>query len=1692
MNHIYHSVWNESSGVWITVPQINKRQGKRSVKRGKKPTTANSAGWVAALSQANQCQAIGLLKRWQPNLYYLPLATGLLLYSSTGWALPTGEQLVAGHVSVSTPTAGQMQIDQTSQKAVVNWQGFSVNQHEALNIHQPNANAALLNRVVGQDASQIQGKINANGQVYITNPNGVVFTKSAQVDVGGLVATTHNIKDADFMAGKNHFTQDGAQGTVDNHGTINTQNGGVVALIGEKVTNTGTINTPKGTTALAAGKTVDLDFKGDGLVEVKVSEAALNAQITNKGAIQADGGRVVLTAKAAGQLIDTVINQEGVIRAQGMVERNGEIILEGGTVSQTGIMDASGNTGGKIDINARAIVDAGKTNADGTAGNGGTITMKASDAIIQTAAADTHANGTAQGGTVHLEAANSVYSSGKIAATGQQGGTINVVSSDRVVLAAADVDASGGKKGGVIRVGGDFHGATTKLSNKAKTTIVNSATKLKANGGAGKVVVWSEQKTDYYGSISANKAGEIEVSSKGTLTYAGAADAGVGGKLLLDPKNIIIAANAGVANYELIDPHLAAGNLFGANTAVLGTTAGGVLTENGNIAVTSSGDSLAASHSGAVYLFNSTTGALLSALIGSSANDQVGLNGITALTNGNYVISSSSWNNGTASSAGAVTWANGLTGLSGVVSSANSLVGSSVNDYLGSGNGVGNIGGITALTNGNYVVSGRNWDNGAVENAGAATWGSGVTGISGTINAANSLVGTHANDIVSSNGIVALTNGNYVVASSNWSSGTDFLHEGAATWGNGATGIKGAINAANSLVGTVANDNIGSSGITALTNGNYVVGSSDWSGSYTASYLGAATWGNGASGVSGVVSATNSLVGSRSNDHISREGITALTNGNYVVASSNWSVNAGQNHEGAVTWGNGTTGVKGLLSAANSLIGSSSGDNVGSNGVTALTNGNYVVGSSNWSVNSNHDHEGAATWGNGATGMTGTLNAGNSLIGVFANDGIGEAIVALTNGNYVVASDHWNSNKGAATWGNGSTGITGTVSSANSLVGSTDDDGVASKDYQGRIGVTALTNGNYVVASRYWDNGIITDVGAATWGNGVTGIRGFINATNSFIGADYGDGVGSDGITALSNGNYVVGSSEWHGGADFGFGAATWGNGSTGSAGVVGSSNSLVGSNAGDYVSFYSGITALANGNYVVGSNGWKNGTVSNAGAATWGNGVTGSSGAISTLNSLTGSVSYDLDGEGGYKVTPLSNGNYVLQSGIWDNGNLVDAGRVLIGTPQNITFNNGVGQIMTFNPSNIANTLAAGTNITLQASNDITLNAGTDINVAGSTGGKLTMQAGRNINLNASIRTANGDFTAVAGDPNALAADRDAGTPTLTLGSGATINAGSGKVILAAVGGNFVNNTGSATPITASQWLVYSTDPSLNTPNGLTAANKHYAQIYTAGVTPGYATSGNWFLYSVTPVLTVTPSSQTIAEGMTPDSFIPTDITGFIDGDTNSTAGISGTGVFGIDNFTGAAGSYNVSYLSGLVSTLGYAFTDNINAVDELTVTPALFVPPPDVPAAPPASVFPVASAPSATPLLLPLFASSTLPLSVTQATLHVEYAQLTPLQVSTTFLHGYHDRFTNDDNYIDYDFGQYKADPYLTQLITYEARRHYGKRYWHEKKHHHKHKHYHKHKHKSKYTHLLLDINNGGIKLPAGWMPVRGQPHL
>ncbi|MFO0880918.1 MAG: hypothetical protein U0840_26635 [Gemmataceae bacterium] len=292
---------------------------------------------------------------------------------------------------------------------------------------------------------------------------------------------------------------------------------------------------------------------------------------------------------------------------------------------------------------------------------------------------------------------------------------------------------------------------------------------------------------------------------------------------------------------QFLDPNPAPGNNFGATVVPLST---------GNVVITSPGDDFGGTNAGAVYLFNGATGALISTLRGSTAGDQIGSFGVTALSNGNYVVRSLSWDNGAATNAGAVTWGSGTAGVSGVVSASNSLVGSTGGDQVG-------LGGVTVLSNGNYVVRSAFWDNGIALDAGAVTWGDGNTGVKGVVSASNSLIGSTAGDQVGLDGVTVLSNGHYVVSSYIWNNGAA-TQAGAVTWGNGSSGVTGAVSASNSLVGSKGNDQVGSSGVTALSNGNYVE-SAVPSGTTEQRRMQSSDVGDGSSGVSGVVSASNSF-----------------------------------------------------------------------------------------------------------------------------------------------------------------------------------------------------------------------------------------------------------------------------------------------------------------------------------------------------------------------------------------------------------------------------------------------------------------------------------------------------------------------------------------------------------------------------------------------------------------------------------------------------------------------------------------------------------------------------------------------------------------------------------------------------------------------------------------------------------------
>jgi hypothetical protein len=447
-------------------------------------------------------------------------------------------------------------------------------------------------------------------------------------------------------------------------------------------------------------------------------------------------------------------------------------------------------------------------------------------------------------------------------------------------------------------------------------------------------------------------------------------------------------------------------------------------------------------------------------------------------------------------------------------------------------------------------------------------------------------------------------------------------------------------NLISALRGTTFGD-LGGARIVVLPTGNFVVISDTWDNG-AASGAGAVTLVNGTTGLSGEVSAANSLVGNHTNDFVGVGGVLALANGNFLVLSENWN-----SSRGAVTWVHGEMGFVGEVSPANSLVGSAPYDYVGIGyvgNVVALSNGNYVVGSPQWSGSAKY--AGAATWGDGSRGVLGEISSENSLIGTSDLDGVGFTIAALANGNYVVASPGWSNagaaHVGAATWANGASGITGTISETNSLVGSSANDTVASGvNGLANQSIVPLTNGNYVVSSPSWSNGDLEQVGAATWCDGARGRTGYISGANSLIGSSTRDRVSYDGVVALSNGNYVVQSPLWSVPGSW-QGAVTWANGSSGQFGEVTSANSLVGDAAHPGVG--SSVIPLTNGNYVNGRSFNAYRLAPAPGWAMWGSGDNGVTGTINAGNALLGT---DSTGAIGY-LQALANGNFLVLSPDW------------------------------------------------------------------------------------------------------------------------------------------------------------------------------------------------------------------------------------------------------------------------------------------------------------------------------------------------------------------------------------------------------------------------------------------------------------
>jgi filamentous hemagglutinin family protein len=518
------------------------------------------------------------------------------------YANPVVDNVSAGDVSIQQ-TPGNTQVNQTSQSAVIEWQSFNIDAGEKTHFEQP-AGGIALNRISPhQGASQIYGQLTATGKIILVNQAGIYFGPGAQVDVGGIIASTSNISNANFLAGKYVFDEPGA-GSVVNRGQIIAREHGLVALMGSNVTNEGMIQARLGNVVLASGSKYTVDLYGDQLINFSVDGASngggkdpegntMRDAVTNSGSIVADGGTILMTAKTARGVVDNVINMKGVAQATSVSQKNGVIILAGGD----GVVKVSGK------INA----------------------------------------------------------SGKYA--GQKGGKVHITGKQILVDRGAKIDASGYAGGGEIFIGGNYQGKGPLMN--AEATVIMPDTEINAdaiyNGKGGTVIAWADDVTKFNGKISARggefggDGGFVETSGKNILSIVTgdvdvSAPNGKAGEWLLDPFNLTISS----ASSSNIDGSFTATG----DDAVVNVSSLTTALASGNVTV-STGSS--GSQSGNITVSDAITWSSSNVLTLSAAN-KIFINAAITAASGGLTLSAADIANNTAFNSANATITSGTSG----------------------------------------------------------------------------------------------------------------------------------------------------------------------------------------------------------------------------------------------------------------------------------------------------------------------------------------------------------------------------------------------------------------------------------------------------------------------------------------------------------------------------------------------------------------------------------------------------------------------------------------------------------------------------------------------------------------------------------------------------------------------------------------------------------------------------------------------------------------------------------------------------------------------------------------------------------------------------------------------------------------------------------------------------------------------
>jgi filamentous hemagglutinin family protein len=712
-------------------------------------------------------------------------STALLPVAAQAQQLPSGGQVAAGSATIGTASGGAMTITQGSDRAVINWHDFSVGAGGKVDILQPNAGSALLNRVTGTATSTIAGQINANGQVFLVNPNGILITPTGSVKAAGFVASTLDLGDSAFMNGE--ITVSGRGGSVVNQGTISIVKGGYAALIGGKVDNSGLILAPLGKVALGAGTRATLDLEGDGFLQVALP--ASDSGITMSGRIVADGGAVVISAAQAVDAARSTVNLSGVIEARGFESKGGTVVLTGDAIQLTGAsIDVSGALGGTVLIGGERqgkgtlahaqtlTVDAASSiKADATgAGNGGEIVLWSDQRTDFAGTISARGAGTGNGGNAEVSSAGLLKYTGLADLRGSRFGTLLLDPYNFVISNDAGSDITADNLQNQLSFGNLSIGTIGDITISAPLTWSNSTLTLYAEnaiainapitiGGSGGLDLTAGSTT-----VGGFSLLNLTFGNGAGISYTAAPNSGqslsINGEAytLLYSMSDLAGLNNATGRYALANNLTASGTYSTALIPTFGGTLEGLGHTISNLRIAGA---------------NSNAG-LIGAILQTGTVRDIGLTGLSLNASGGYAGGLAAFNSGVVTNA----FVNGSINI--VANNAGGLVGYNnaglvTNVYsAGSVTANGNVGGIVGWAQGGLVSN--------AYSTAALTGNSAVGGIVGTNN--GSIVSTYATGTINGTsgiggGLVGSNGGS--VQSSYWDIGTT----GRSTSPGGGTGL---------------------------------------------------------------------------------------------------------------------------------------------------------------------------------------------------------------------------------------------------------------------------------------------------------------------------------------------------------------------------------------------------------------------------------------------------------------------------------------------------------------------------------------------------------------------------------------------------------------------------------------------------------------------------------------------------------------------------------------------------------------------------------------------------------------------------------------------------------------------------------------------------------------------------------------